>query len=75
MLGKPKFKYDDKVKFTMKYQDKEYSLIGTIYIVDKYGTFEQNKEVSYDIMVEDGDFPVGYPCLFKHIEESCVEKI
>lgn len=70
MLGKPKYKLDDKVKFDIK-GDKNYTLFGTIYIVDAYGTFEQNEEVSYDILVKSGDFPdVGYPCLFKHIRES-----
>lgn len=74
MLGKPKFKLDDKVKFDIKYKDKTYTLFGTIYIIDAYGTFEQNEEVSYDIMVKEGDFPIELPCLFKHIRESEVEK-
>lgn len=74
MIGKPKFKRDDKVKFNISYKDKNYILFGTIYIIDAYGTFEQNEEVSYDIMVEEGDFPTEFPCLFKHVRESKVEK-
>ena len=45
------------------------TVTGKIYIIDKYGTFEQNKEVSYDILVE--DWPeTGRPCLVKHVVES-----
>ena len=66
MLGKPKFKEDEVVKFTT---DGEV-LTGKIYIIDPYGTFEQNEEVSYDVMVEDGP----WPGLFKHLRESWLEK-
>ena len=52
------------------FQEEKYTLKGHVYIVDAYGTFEQNEESSYDIMVDDGDFPIEYPCLFKHIRES-----
>ena len=75
MLGKPKYNYGDKVKFKVKHQDNEYELVGKIEIIDKYGTFEDNSDVSYDIMVEEGNFPVGYPCLFKHLIEDSVERV
>lgn len=75
MLGKPKYNYGDKVKFKVKHEDKDYELIGKIEIIDKYGTFEDNSDVSYDIMVEEGNFPVGYPCLFKHFSEDSIEKV
>jgi len=39
---------------------------GIIYIVDKYGTFEQNKEPSYDIMVTEEN------TLYKHIIQSMI---
>lgn len=61
MLGKPKYNYKDIVRF--KYKDTE--LTGQVYIIDKYGTFEQNEETSYDVMVE-GQFRG----LHKHIRES-----
>lgn len=61
MIGKPKYKENDVVIFTI---DGEI-LTGYVYIVDAYGTFEQNEEPSYDIMVEK---PVH--CLYKHIRES-----
>ena len=71
MLGKPKYKLDDLVLFELKDEnDKNYKLTGKVYIIDAYGTFEQNEEVSYDIMVDSGDYPINYPCLFKHIKES-----
>lgn len=77
MLGKPKFKYSDTVKF--KLQDKEY--VGEIYIVDEYGTWEDPSDVYYDILVKDafkeGDKyynPNGNnDCLYKHIPEKLVE--
>ena len=70
MLGKPKFNYDDYVKFTVDGVE----VIGQIYVIDAYGTFEQNEEVSYDIMVENSPHMGGEPCLYKHIRESEVEK-
>ena len=70
MLGKPKYNFNDKVKFSLKYKGEEYTLIGTIDIIDKFGTFEDDSDVSYDIMVNDGDMPITYPCLFKHIRED-----
>lgn len=74
MLGNPKFNYGDKVKFKyIPYQKtEEVEVIGEIYIIDAYGTFEQNKEVSYDVMFTDDD---GYKCLFKHLVESRLESV
>lgn len=80
MLGKPKYKCTDIVKF--KLEDKEY--IGEIWIIDKFGTFDNPNDVSYDILVKDaykeGDRyykPNGNnDCLFKHITETLIcEKI
>ena len=39
---------------------------GIILIVDKYGTFEQNKEPSYDIMVTEEN------TMYKHIIQSMI---
>lgn len=66
MIGKPKFKYNDNVKFT--YVDSEVKY-GVIYIIDKYGTFEDDSDVSYDIFVENDN------CLYKHINEKYVTKL
>lgn len=77
MIGKPKFKRGEKVKFVL--EDKEY--IGEVWIIDKYGTFDDDSDVSYDIMVKDAfkegdDFyrpNKNNDCLFKHITEKLVK--
>lgn len=68
-MNKSKYNYKDKVKFNLLYNNKEYTIIGEIYIIDKYGTFEQNEEPSYDIYV-DNFTNTNKPCLVKHIRES-----
>lgn len=65
MLGKPKFKLGDWVEFTFCGETIE----GEIWVVDKYGTYFQTKEPSYDI------FSPKKNMLYKHLEESCVKKI
>ena len=71
MIGRPKFKEDDNVFFTIRDNNQDITIHGSVYIVDAYGTFEQNEEPSYDIMVEKS--PISEtPCLFKHIRESGV---
>ena len=67
MRGYPKYKINDKVYFII--EDKKYE--GTIYIIDKFGTFDNPSDVSYDIMSEYD----GKPCLFKHITEKKVKKM
>lgn len=67
MLGKPKYKMDDRVVFIT---GKNMTLEGNIYIIDAWGTFDQDKEVSYDIMVGSGDDR----CLYKHVVETEVVK-
>ena len=69
-IGKPKYKYNDVVSFKIKDNDTEYTLTGYVYVIDKYGTFFDNTDVSYDIMVYTGEYSIDYPCLFKHIRES-----
>lgn len=70
--GKPKYKEDEIVKFTVKFsQDDTREFQGAVAIVDPYGTFFQTEEPSYDILVSACDeYPNG--CLFKHIRESLV---
>lgn len=65
MLGKPKYSVGDKVKFLM---DDEY-ITGEVYIVDKWGTFWDDTDVQYDIMVE------SQKTLYKHIKEAKVESV
>jgi len=67
MIGQPKFKEGDKVKFIIDNQE----LVGEVYIIDAYGTFEDDSDVSYDVMVKDN----LCDCLYKHITEKGLEKI
>lgn len=68
MLGKPKFNYDDRVGFKILENGEEKIKIGTIGIIDKFGTFFDDSDVSYDILVEEN----GERCLYKHIREDGV---
>lgn len=65
MLGKPKHKAFDKVEFTIYEND---TRIGVIYAVDKYGTYYDKSDVSYDIFVEEENM------LYKHINEKYVKR-
>lgn len=66
MIGKPKFKVGDVVRF--KCQDKV--KVGTIEIVDRWGTFDNPTDVSYDIMVESENM------FYKHFtEQDIISKI
>lgn len=60
MKGHPKYKLGDAVTF--QFGDK--TLNGEVYIIDAYGTFFDDSDVSYDIMVAQPS-----PCLYKHINE------
>ena len=64
MIGKPVYTYGNSVVFYVRDSMKE----GEIFIVDAYGTFEQNEEPSYDIFVRDDN------CLYKHVRESALTK-
>lgn len=62
MKGNPKYQYGNLVKFELNGEIKE----GTIHIIDKYGTFEDDSDVSYDILVGNEN------CLYKHINEKYI---
>lgn len=67
ILGRPRYTCGDVVRFRWGIDGEK---TGTICIVDAHGTFEQNREPSYDILVEEEK------CLFKHICESeIIEKV
>ena len=70
MLGKPKFKREDMITFEVELNDELRKIDGVIYIVDAYGTSDQNEEPSYDIEA----FYDGEVMLFKHIRESQVSE-
>ena len=65
MLGKPKYKYNDIVRF---HTWKDYSPIheGKIIVVDSYGTSEFKDDVSYDIQND------KEKVLYKHIKEELI---
>ena len=63
MKGKPKFKIGDKVCFEWKGETK----VGVVFIVDAYGTFFDDSDASYDIMVEKENM------LYKHFTEKLVK--
>lgn len=65
MLGNPKFNAGDVVTFSLDDQ----VVKGVVYVVDAYGTCEDNSDVSYDIMQYRGNMPF---CLYKHIREDFV---
>jgi hypothetical protein len=62
MLGKPKYKEGETVKFIFNGELKT----GFVFVVDRFGTFFYTEDVSYDIMVESEN------CLYKHIPEKYV---
>lgn len=59
-MSKPLHKIDDIVQFNVRNK----TLSGKIEVVDANGTFGQNDEPSYDIMVQEEN------TLYKHIRES-----
>lgn len=61
-IPEPKYDYGDTVSFMSNNR----IVSGEVYIIDRYGTFEQNEEPSYDIMVGEGDNRI----LYKHIRQS-----
>ena len=63
MKGKPKYKYGQEVRFIWYGEEKT----GTIAIIDRYGTFFDDEDVSYDIISED--------CLYKHVKEVHIESL
>ena len=61
MLGHPKYTYGDVV--LIKFKDE--TLLGTVEIIDAFGTFFNPDEVCYDILVDKDCTNV----LYKHIPE------
>ena len=67
MLGKPKYDYGDIVKFNIGENEQR---TGVVAIIDRYGTFFDNSDVSYDILNKEENM------LYKHFREDfIVEKI
>ena len=64
MIGYPKYTYNDIVVFTINGQD----MCGIIAVVDIYGTFCDDSDVQYDIMVRDEN------TIYKHIHEKSIKR-
>ena len=62
MLGNPKYDYGDIVNFEWNDSVKQ----GIIAIIDKYGTFFDNSDVSYDILNKEENI------LYKHCSEKLI---
>lgn len=69
MLGNPKYKVGDIVTFDSYLFDenKKREIEGVVAIVDEYGTFRDNSDVSYDIYYEECNI------LYKHIREDYIK--
>lgn len=65
MIGKPKYKAFDKVEF--EFIENEVHK-GVVWIVDKWGTYYDKSNVSYDIYVAEENM------LYKHINEKYVKR-
>ena len=72
-LGKPKYKVGEEGCFVYG-KDSDQKEKGRICIIDAYGTWEQQKEVSYDILGSKSEEP-DKRTLFKHIRESEIVNI
>lgn len=66
-VGNPIYQSGDYVSFKLGTE----KLTGQVAIVDSHGTFEQNIEPSYDILVNDY-LGTGDECLVKHVRESTI---
>lgn len=65
MIGKPKYKENDKVEFELIENEVH---IGVVWIVDRYGTYYDKSNVSYDIYVAEENM------LYKHINEKYIKR-
>lgn len=73
MLGKPKYALGEEVAFNIINRNGvDCTYIGTVQIIDRYGTFEDNTDVCYDILVENGENGERGRILFKHVNEKSV---
>lgn len=68
MIGRPKYRYGDVVEFKIKTKEGDSSRNGVIAIIDSYGTFFDDSDVSYDILNKDENI------LYKHVREDYVAR-
>lgn len=78
MIGHPKYTYNDVVTFKCDItgDGNLVDVIGTVEVVDSYGTFFDDSDVQYDVLGtfrhtdNDGNQIVSDPIFFKHVHES-----
>ena len=78
MIGHPKYTYNDVVTFKCDItgDGNLVDVIGTVEVVDSYGTFFDDSDVQYDVLGtfnatdDDGNPIASSPIFFKHILES-----
>lgn len=67
-MPKPIFNRGQFVKFWLRDGEQIHEIVGTVEIVDEFGTFEQNVEPSYDVLAKD---PVtNQITLYKHMRQN-----
>lgn len=73
MLGKPKYALGEEVAFSLINRNGvDCTYIGTVAIIDLYGTFEDDTDVCYDILVDNDESGEQGGILFKHVNEKSV---
>lgn len=78
MIGHPKYTYNDVVTFKCDVtgDGNLVDVVGTVEVVDSYGTFFDDSDVQYDVLGtfnatdDDGNPIASSPIFFKHILES-----
>ena len=64
MFGQPKYKIGDALCFSLP----DGKIVeGTVVVVDRFGTFEDSSDVSYDVWVESENM------LYKHVLEQYIK--
>lgn len=73
MVGNPKYKVGDIVEFDATLlSNKKKRWQGVVAIVDAYGTFFDDSDASYDILIKENIGEKGANVLCKHIREDRV---
>ena len=78
MIGHPKYTYNDVVTFKCDItgDGNLVDVIGTVEVVDSYGTFFDDSDIQYDVLGtfnatdDDGNPIASSPIFFKHVHES-----
>lgn len=78
MIGKPKFKLGDNVRFSLKWGDDGNgnkiieNIVGVVHVVDSHGIFGDPHNVYYDILGHSKNS--DQEILYKHVIENLVSE-